>query len=349
MEIHARYYEAATVPRNDPVDYSDKMFELIRNNRVKALLNFFKSLPPAQLSTLVNRRNEKYGNALPINFAIKSSANHFIFIMLLRLGARFDDPVESPLVLAVRSGLMNFVKILLISGADVNILDPDGYSILHWACFQRNSLMVRLILKLLDFTFHNNDRNSKRISPLGIAVDLKSAELVRELLKCPKIDPNIIDSRTHRYVYDLAAEASLYNSCIEMELAFTRNNFTNRRFIKTNFHDLHEYSVEMVVQHQLRSQLFKFQNDPRGPFESFTDPTIKLPFLPNQKEWQIIKADGSLDSTEGWIYGRLTDKRDNPLAINYSGKEVIMAGSFFRCMDNYRYRFMARRIKRLVV
>ena len=175
MEIHARYYEQniyiPSTPQQSTEDasnlISEKMFQLIKDNRVKALLELFKAIEPAQLYPLVNRKNKNFENMLPINFAIKCSANHLIFVMLLRLGARVDHSSDPPLIHAVRSGQMNLVKILMISGADVNVLDIEGYSILHWACFKRNSLMVRLILKLPDFTFHNHDRNSKRTSPLG--------------------------------------------------------------------------------------------------------------------------------------------------------------------------------------
>lgn len=173
MEIHSRYLERIpvittnTTATNSPEEYSDKMFQMIRGNCVKELLDFFKALPPGHHYSLVNARNVNYDNMLPINYAIKCSVSHLIIIMLLRLGARFDNSTESPIFLAIRAGLMNFVKILMISGADVNALDKDGYSILHWACFKRNILMVRLILKLTDFTFQNHDRNVKRISPLG--------------------------------------------------------------------------------------------------------------------------------------------------------------------------------------
>ncbi len=221
--------------------------------------------------------------------------------------------------------------------------------------------MVRLILKLTDFTFQNNDRNTKRISPLGntreyqeikmlslflgISVELKSLELVRELLKCPKVDPNIIDTRSQRYIYDLAVESLQYPICIELESAFSRNNkdrYACKLAVKKNFHDLHEYTVEMVIQHQLRSKFFTFRNDPRGSFETFCDRSVKLPFLPAHQNWNVVKEEGLMDSTEGWTYGYLVNERDEPLAVNYSGGKVVIGGPLFSFIDNYRYRLMAR-------
>jgi len=170
MEIHSRYYseENQQAARDTQIQESDRMFELIQGNRVKDLLSFFQETPHGRLYTLVNERNERFNKDLPINFAIKSSANHLVLIMLLRLGARIEDSSESPLLVAARAGLLNLIKILLISGADVNCLDSDGYSVLHWACFRRNTLLARLILQAGNFALHNNDRNKKRISPLGI-------------------------------------------------------------------------------------------------------------------------------------------------------------------------------------
>lgn len=169
MEIHAHYYSAsATGVSLSIYEDSDKMFGLIRENRIKDILTLFQSTPRDRLASLVNERNHKYDKMLPINYCIKCSANHLILIMLLRLGARFDDSTESPLFLAVRSGLMNLVKILLISGVDVNVFDSNGYTILHWACFRKNVLMVRLLLKVTDFNLHNHDRNTNRVVPLGI-------------------------------------------------------------------------------------------------------------------------------------------------------------------------------------
>jgi ankyrin repeat protein len=169
MEIHSRYY-SATENQSTTSDFdelSNRLFRLMKENRIKDVLSLFQSVPSDLLYRLVNEQNSQYDNDGPLNFAIKNSANHLVVIMLLRLGARISENGDSALFTAVRAGLLNLVKILLISGANVNVLDPEGYSILHWACFRMNTLMVRLILQVGNFALHNNDRNKKRISPLG--------------------------------------------------------------------------------------------------------------------------------------------------------------------------------------
>lgn len=180
---------------------------------------------------------------------------------------------------------------------------------------------------------------------LGIAIESKCYEMVKELLKCPQVDPNIIDSLSHRYLYDLAAESGQHHTCLELETAFKRSNsanLTSKRAMKRNFHDLHEYRVEAVIQHQLRSQWLKFTNDPRGAYEPFDDSTLRLPLLPNQNDWKVISEDGSLDSLEGWKYSYSCDENGCPLVVTYSGDSVCQGGSLFYYIDNYRCRLLAR-------
>lgn len=167
--------------------------------------------------------------------------------------------------------------------------------------------------------------------------------MVKELLKSDHVDPNVIDSKTHRYLYDLAAESNQFHVCIELESAFKRLNkskYTNKRALKRHFHDLHEYTVEAVIQHQLRSQWFKFADDPRGTFQPLDNPTLRLPVLPHQNDWKVLKEDGSIDNEEGWTYSFLCE--DDPLVISFSGSEVIECGGLFNFIDNYRYRLLAR-------
>lgn len=181
---------------------------------------------------------------------------------------------------------------------------------------------------------------------LGLAVEFNNLEMVRELMKCDQVDPNIIDSKSHRYLYDLAAEANQYRTCIELESAFKHQNiskYKSKRAIKRQFHDLHEYVVEAVIHHQLRSKWLKFADDPRGAFQPLDDSALRLQVLPGRDNWKVIKQDGSIDLKEGWIYSFLCEESsDNPLIINYSGSEVIEGNGLYKCFDNYRYQLLAR-------
>lgn len=340
MEIHQRYYTTDT--RNIK---SDEMFELIRLNKISELLLLFQNTPSRDIYPLINTKNSNYNDMLPVNYTIKCSASHIILIMLLRLGAKYEDSTDSPLLVAVRSGLMNLVKLLIISGADMNVLDKDGYSALHWAAFKNNILMVRLILKVTNFYYHNHDRNRMKISPLGIAIERNNLNLVREMLKCPKVCPNIIDTKTQRYLYDLAAESGQLGACLEMEKAFIRlNPRFSKREIRRNFYNLHEYTVEAVIHHQFRTRWLTFKDDPSGPYEPLNYSTLRLPLLPNSSNWKVITEEGSMDSVEGWKYS-FTCETEKPMIINFKGDEMEEGGGLFDYIDNYRYRLLARIIK----
>jgi len=166
--------------------------------------------------------------------------------------------------------------------------------------------------------------------------------LARELLKCPDVDPNLIDSNTHRYLYDLAVEGEDFRICLEMEQAFKRNNsslITNKLSLKRNFHDLHKYRIEAVLHHQLRSLWLTFRDDPRGAFQSFDDPSIRMTKLPDHDHWQAVIEDGAMDS-EGWTWSFMTD--DNGEALAVKGNQVIPGGGVFNYIDNYRFRLLIR-------
>ena len=170
--------------------------------------------------------------------------------------------------------------------------------------------------------------------------------MVKELMKCDQVDPNVIDSKSHRYLYDLAAESNQYHICLKLESSFKNQNISKyscKRAFKRHFHDLHEYTVEAVIHHQLLSKWLKFADDPRGAFQPLDDPTLRLPILPSRENWKVVKQDGSIDSKEGWTYSFLCEEStDNPLIINYSGSEVIEGSGLFNYFDNYRYHLLAR-------
>ena len=177
-------------------------------------------------------------------------------------------------------------------------------------------------------------------------MELENLELVKELLKCKNVDPNVIDTKTKRYVYDLAAESNQFRICLEMESAFKRSKnkkYSRKKATKKYFHDLHEYTVEGVVHHQIRSQwLMVFVDDPRGAYQPLDDPTLRLPFLPDNNNWKLI--DGRVNSSvnSGWTSSFLTNEQGNPILVSFSGKSLIETRTLFSNLDNYRYRVLAR-------
>lgn len=333
-QIHSRYL-TAEVDLNSFEARSGRLLELISANSTVGLLDFLQSIPYAQRVPLLNKKMGKL-DLTPVNFAIRCSAHHLILIALLRNGAVFANGLLSPqgdhpLLLAVRSGNVNYVKILLAVNGNANVLDGDGYSLLHWACFRGNTLLVRIILRAEEFCYHNHDRNKRKLSPLGIAIELGKPELVRELCKCAKVDGNFIDSTSRRYLYDLAAEKGFYFACLEMERAFRGGSLKL-------FHLNHEYRVELAIQHQIRSVWLNFVDDPRGAFEIAAQRKPDLDF----QEWKVYRSPEMQDSTDAWIQSFLADESGRAVAVNWNFERVIPGPALFNTIDNYRFRYLTR-------
>ena len=115
-----------------------------------------------------------------------------------------------------------------------------------------------------------------------------------------------------------------------------------KRAVERRFHDLHDYTIEAVVQHQFRSQWFTFKNDPRGPYQPINDPSLKLQLLPDQDNWNVLKTEGSLDNIDGWNYSYACSNAKKPLIVNNNGDELVEGGTLFEFSDNYRFRLLAR-------
>ena len=95
---------------------------------------------------------------------------------------------QTPLWLACCDGQVDFVKILLDTGADTNIIDKYGDSCLHAAMHGHCSTEV--IQKILDHGAHVNAVNKDGATPLLLACSTAQTEAVKLLLGA-MADPNI--------------------------------------------------------------------------------------------------------------------------------------------------------------
>lgn len=85
-----------------------------------------------------------------------------------------------------------------------------------------------------------------------------------------------------------------------------------------------------------------FVNDPRGAFVSQDDSSLRLKVLPDLKHWKVVKKEGSMDDEDGWTQSYLIDDLGRALAVSYGENRIIDGGSLFKCIDNYRFRTLAR-------
>jgi len=84
---------------------------------------------------------------------------------------------------------------MLVSQVDLNELDSNGYSVLHYAILLEDIPTVALLLSM-GAELHYKEENRKRgNTALDIAIHIKNPELFTILLNCPRIDLNIPDWR----------------------------------------------------------------------------------------------------------------------------------------------------------
>lgn len=170
---------------------------------------------------------------------------------------------------------------------------------------------------------------------------MKHAGLIKELCRCLKVDPNIIDSSSKRFLYDLAAESGFHFACSLLEQSFIRRK---KGSLKKAFHSQHEYQVQLATQHQIRSVWFHFVDDPRGAF-SVSGQAKRLNQLPFSKEWKIYVNEDMHDANDGWIQSFLTDTKARPLVVNWDLSKLAPGNGFFNGIDNYRFRHLTRVLK----
>lgn len=158
------------------------------------------------------------------------------------------------------------------------------------------------------------------------------------------MDPNIIDSGSKRYLYDLAAESGFHFACHHLEQSFLRRRSGS---VRKAFHAPHEYQVLFATQHQIRSVWLNFVDDPRGTF-SIAGQNKRLSNLPFPEEWKVYAQKEMHDAKDGWIQSFLTDTTGRVVAVNWNFSQLTLGGQLFNAIDNYRFRHLTRIIKKIV-
>jgi ankyrin repeat protein len=103
---------------------------------------------------------------------------------LITLGANVDWQDEdnynyTPLHLAVREESVEIARMLIDSGADLNLQDQWGYTPLHWAAIKGNEEIARMLIDAkADLDVQDNDGRT----PLHRAASDGSVEIARMLI-----------------------------------------------------------------------------------------------------------------------------------------------------------------------
>ena len=83
----------------------------------------------------------------------------------------------SPLLLAISKGQNDIVKELIIAGADIQVIDSEGFNVLHYAAKQHDSTIIKLLLDKIN-------KNDPLVNM--IAMNLQSPILIA----CQMYEPN---------------------------------------------------------------------------------------------------------------------------------------------------------------
>lgn len=93
---------------------------------------------------------------------------------------------ESPLMVAAREGMLQFLSRLLEAGADANALDHRGYSALHWAVWRNDTKLIDLLVAAPQIDINIGVKGADDVfggeSPLMIAARVGSVETVTILI-----------------------------------------------------------------------------------------------------------------------------------------------------------------------
>jgi len=93
--------------------------------------------------------------------------------------SRGGQGVTQQLVSKIKQGRLSSVRSLVKKGANINVVDEQGRSLLHYAVTKRD---IRLLSLLLSLKIDSNIRDNGQMTALMLAVENQSRSVVRELL-----------------------------------------------------------------------------------------------------------------------------------------------------------------------
>lgn len=124
-----------------------------------------------------------------------------------------DTKQWTPIFHAIQSNQVDMVKLLLRSGANVNVLDSTKAAPIHWAAFGGQSEILRL---LITSGADKNALDDRGLNPITIAAQLRHVDVVRMLLRYDcEIVPKFISCAV---VEKVLAKAKTLNKISQIKL-----------------------------------------------------------------------------------------------------------------------------------
>lgn len=202
----------------------------------------FNSIENAYNTNRKLLNGERYWKAKDKTYVVESNFTDIIKSLLLRKAkiTSKNAKQETALHIACRYGLRNILELLLKNGKnfDINCVDKDGNTPLHYACYGKYTSIVKILLREETINVNVTDPNGD--TPLMIAVYNNHSDTVFELLKFPKTNIDTL------------------NKCLETPLiAACRLNYYNIAKIlidhKANINNRYDANGETAIFHSIRN------------------------------------------------------------------------------------------------
>jgi len=266
-EVKACLYDAFTIDVGEDEfdleidiirpDIREKFFGKIKSKEIKLNLenkehreSFDKLYTIVPHEEFVNQIKELLQNNLMGEYSDSKEPNPLKSF----LDKGWDDQKYSLLHISVLNDDLDAIKLILKAGADPNVRDIHGNTILHWALRQNNSKIVDFLME----TFPNLLMQSNNAGQTGLDLAAKSG--FKDIVK-KHIDPFFDKVKERKIELDLTNKEQLYHFSL-LNRIVTELDFVN--FIK----ELHQNKLlETKDDSKAESSLVAFLNKGWGDYE----------------------------------------------------------------------------------
>lgn len=181
------------------INYKDKMgntplLYAIKNNDIDKV-SFIVSQP--NINIMVNNLHGQNAFMMVIEqsnyehlaILIDQFKTHELFKVIINQSNKNN---ETPILLATKNNHTELFKIIYDHGVNLNCVDINGNSLLHYAIKNNNNEIFELLVN--DVTINVNIQDYDGMTPLMLCINNNDADKIYRLLNCEKLDLNVVNN-----------------------------------------------------------------------------------------------------------------------------------------------------------